>query len=168
MIPDFRTYSKLVRLARAASPVPNAEAIVASCDPILLAVKGDAQEILAQLEDFFDPYADQLPLHEEIEAAIDARQIVTLKRDGKVAAFVHFETQGVASTVRYWMVARPFRGQGLGETVLRHYLSSHPAVRRFTLWVNATNQNALRKYERFGYAPDGLADHVLINQKITA
>jgi ribosomal protein S18 acetylase RimI-like enzyme len=160
----FHHYATLVRLARSSGK----ETVATESPEIVTVKRGDAAEILALLEDFFDPYADQIPLLYEVENALDARQIIAIKREEKIAAFIHFETQGVTSAIRYWMVAKEFREQGLGGTLLRHYFAVHPTVRRFTLWVNAANENALRKYERFGYAGDGLADHVLINQKITA
>jgi GNAT superfamily N-acetyltransferase len=161
----FRGYATLIRLAR--MPQSGSSEAAGSQEVKKVELR-DAVEIVKLLEAFFDPYADQIPLLHEIESAIEAGQIIAIKREDKIAAFIHFETQGVTSTIRYWMVAEPFREQGLGAAVLRHYFAIHSAVRRFTLWVNAANKNALRKYERFGYAPDGLTDHVLINQKIAA
>ena len=34
------------------------------------------------------------------------------------------------------------------------------------LWVRADNENAVRRYLHFGYAPDGLVDQVLANPLI--
>jgi RimJ/RimL family protein N-acetyltransferase len=161
----FRGYATLIRLAR--MPQMGSSEAVESQEVATLH-HGDALEILNLLETFFDPYADQIPLRYEIESAIEAGQIIAIKKENKIAAFIHFETQGVTSTIRYWMAAEAFREQGLGGVLLRHYFAIHSAARRFTLWVNAANKNALKKYERFGYAPDGLTDHVLINQKIAA
>jgi RimJ/RimL family protein N-acetyltransferase len=50
---------------------------------------------------------------------------------------------------------------------MRHYLGAPGGIRRFTLWVNAENQNAIQKYEHYGYAADGLVDHVLANEMIS-
>ena len=156
----FRRYSKLVRLAR---PNPPGTAGAPAENPeIALAGPGDAAAILNLLEASFDPLADQLPTLYEIEDAIRAGQILVVKRPGELAAFLHFETQGMTSTVRYWVVARAFQSQRLGGALIRHYFGAHPAVRRFILWVTATNDNAVQKYQHYGYAPDGLVDHVLI------
>ena len=35
---------------------------------------------------------------------------------------------------------------------MRHYFQTQTGVRRFTLWVNAGNQNAIQKYRHYGYA----------------
>lgn len=167
----FRHYSKLVRLARpnppgAAAPETESSETVAGRMPALPVVEiagpGEAAAILNLLETSFDPLADQLPTLYEIEDAIRAGQILVIKRSGELAAFLHFETQGMTSTVRYWVVAKAFQSQRTGGTLIRHYFGAHPAVRRFILWVTATNDNAVQKYRHYGYAPDGLVDHVLI------
>jgi hypothetical protein len=49
---------------------------------------------------------------------------------------------------------------------LRHYFTAQSTVRRFVLWVTAANENAVLKYRHYGYNPDGLEDHVLVNKMI--
>ena len=162
----FRRYSRLVRLARVASAVTSLS--VRQGAGIDVAAKGEAPEILRLIEASFDRFADQLPTLYEIEAAIAARQILIIRQNEQIAALLFFETQGLTSTIRYWLVAAPFHSHGLGSTLIRHYFSSQPAVRRFILWVTATNQNAIQKYQHYGYAPDGLVDHVLVSEPVTS
>jgi GNAT superfamily N-acetyltransferase len=157
---SFRRYSRLVRLARVGSvinppPLPSAPMIG-------VAAQGDAPEILALIERSFDRYADQLPTLYEIEIAVAARQIFIIKQNGAIAALLFFETQGMTSTIRYWLVAAHSHSRGFGSALIRRYFSSQSAVRRFTLWVTASNENAIQKYQHYGYAPDGLVDHVLV------
>jgi GNAT superfamily N-acetyltransferase len=135
---------------------------------VILAAKDDAFDILKLIESAFDPYADQLPALYEIEAAIANRQIAVVKHEGKVAAALFFETQGFTSVVRYWVVAEPFRSHRFGSLLIRHYFKNHETVRRFILWVTATNQDALSKYEHYGYKPDGLLDQVMVNHLISS
>ena len=118
------------------------------------------------LEAAFDRYADQLPMPYEIEAAIEARQILVVRREGAIGALLFFETQGLTSTVRYWVVAEAFRAHKLGSVLIRHYFAAQSAARRFILWVTADNENAVSKYRHYGYSPDGLIDHVLVNEMI--
>ncbi len=162
----FRRYSKLQRLARASQPL--AEAAEAAEQKVVPAEAGDCDAVLELLDSSFDKYADQLPTAPEIEEAIRDRQIVLIKSGGELAALLHFETQGFTSTIRYWVVAAPFRSQRLGSVLMRHYFTAQSAVRRFILWVVGTNDDAIRKYKHFGYAPDGLVDHVLANAALTA
>jgi hypothetical protein len=157
----FRRYQRLERLARPGQPTlapGNPE------DPAVIpAEPGDRKAISELLERSFDRYADQLPAAHEIESAIRDRQIVLVKCEGELAALLFFETQGFSSTIRYWVVSEAFRARRLGSVLMRHYFAAHSAVKRFVLWVMGTNDDALRKYRHFGYAPDGLIDHVLVN-----
>jgi ribosomal protein S18 acetylase RimI-like enzyme len=125
--------------------------------------ESDCQAILDLLQSSFDRYADQLPMLYEIEAAIEAQQILAVKCEGALAALLFFESQGFTSTVRYWVVAERFRSRRLGSILVRHYFAAQSAVRRFILWVTADNDNAILKYRHYGYAPDGLIDHVFVN-----
>jgi len=160
----FRRYSRLVRLARVASA--DTSPSVPQAAEFDVAAKGDAPEILGLIEASFDRFADQLPTLYEFEAAIAARQILIIKQNGEIAALLFFETQGLTSTIRYWLVAPQFHSRGFGSTLIRRYFFNQPAVRRFILWVTATNENAIRKYQHYGYTPDGLVDHVLVSGSV--
>jgi ribosomal protein S18 acetylase RimI-like enzyme len=61
------------------------------------------------------------------------------------------------------VVAKRFRSRRFGSILVRHYFAAQSTVRRFILWVTADNDNAVLKYRHYGYAPDGLIDHVLVN-----
>jgi hypothetical protein len=161
----FRPYSKLLRLARPSMPEGEKPTMPARSAPVL-ASKTQSSALLALIESFFDPYADQIPLPYEIEAAIASQQIFVVQPHSEVAALLFFETQGLTSTIRYWVVGQKFLSHGFGSALIRHYFLAHNKVRRFVLWVAANNDNALRKYQHYGYAPDGLVDHVLVNELI--
>jgi len=161
----FRRYCRLLRLARSGERVQSAESSPADAQ-VQWGDPTDLLAILELLEASFDRYADQLPMPYEIQAALAARQIQVVKCDGMLAALLYSETQGFTSTVRYWVVAERFRAQRLGAVLMRQYFASNPAVRRFILWVTADNENAVGKYRHYGYAPDGLTDHVLLNSLI--
>jgi ribosomal protein S18 acetylase RimI-like enzyme len=160
----FRRYSRLIRLARVASAaiIPT----IQSPADIELASEAGGPAILKLIEHSFDRFADNLPTPYEIAAAIAARQIFIIRQNGAIAALLFFETQGLTSTIRYWLVAPQFHSRGFGSALVRHYFSTQPAVRRFILWVTATNENAIQKYHHYGYKPDGLVDHVLVNDAV--
>jgi ribosomal protein S18 acetylase RimI-like enzyme len=157
----FRRYSRLVRLARAAagSSAPGQSSV-----PVILATTSDASAILGFIEHSFDRFADQLPTLYEIEAAIASHQILVIKQNSEIGALLFFETRGFTSTVRYWVVADQFHSRGFGSALMRQYFLSQGSVRRFILWVAATNDNAIQKYQHYGYASDGLVDHVFVNE----
>jgi ribosomal protein S18 acetylase RimI-like enzyme len=157
----FRRYSHLQRMARLAK----AHAFGSSANEaeVVLATKRDAVGVLALLDASFDKYADQLPVLYEIEAAVEAGQMLVVRAADEIAALMHFETQGVTSTVRFWAVAAAHQNRRLGSALMKRYFESQSAVKRFILWVVAENRNAVEKYQHYGYAADGLIDHVLVN-----
>lgn len=160
----FRRYSRLFRMARTRGP---ADAVSPAAEsPVTFAAAGDAPGILALLERAFDRFAEQLPTHYEIEAAVAQRQILVARRDGVVAGLLFFETQGFTSTLRFWAVAEEFRALRLGSVLMREYFATQFAARRFVLWVAADNLNTIQKYRHYGYAPDGLVDYILANALI--
>jgi hypothetical protein len=159
----FKPHSRLVRLARPAKTEAQSE-----LSGVTHAGTGDAGAVQALIESAFDRYADQLPAAYELEAATAAGQILAVRDGGELAAVLYFETQGFTSTVRYWVVAEQYREKRYGSALIRHYFSAEKNVRRFVLWVTAANENAAEKYRHYGYIPDGLVDHVLINDMIRA
>jgi hypothetical protein len=156
----FRLYQRLFRMARASQGT-----IDSGPDPrIVLPENADVQPIHELLLRSFDCRAEQVPMPFEIEAAAEAGQIRVARFGGRIGGLLFFETQGLTSTLRYWLTPPEFRGVGLGSALMRWYLAEHSAVRRFLLWVVADNADAIQKYERYGYAPDGLLDRVLANK----
>jgi Acetyltransferase (GNAT) family len=166
---NFKPHTRLLRLSRAAQ---SGSAIENSALPkdfnLTIADESNAEEILNLIESSFNIYADQLPALYELKDAIADRQILTVKHSGKIAAALYFETQGLTSALRYWVVGELFRSQHLGSTLLKRYFKSQDSVVRFILWVSVANADALAKYERFGYKPDGLVDQVMTSAAIAA
>jgi hypothetical protein len=159
----FRRYAQLQRMTQRGPREelqPIGEGQVVSAEP------ADSQAILSLIENSFDRYAEQLPTLEEIEEAVQNRQILVVKREGTIGGLLFYETQGFTSMVRYWLAAKPFRAFHLGSALMRHYLATQRAVRRFVLWVIVDNADAVQKYRHYGFLPDGLVDYVLANEMI--
>ena len=163
----LRHYKHLVRMART-----DRKETTPSCDSewtelIVLADRRDAGAFLDLIAGAFDRYAKQLPLLHEIETAAEASQVLLLRRGNNLAGSLLFETRGVMSTLRFWAVAEPFRELRVGSALMRHYLTTQKAVRRFVLWVNADNKDTIEKYRHYHYATDGVVDYVLANDWIS-
>ncbi len=161
----FRRYTRLLRMARteskdgpAKSEPPDSRvrfAELADCEPIL--------DLLCQS---FNRYAEQLPQLYELEAAVKDRQILIANDHNTLAGLLYFETQGFTSLMRYWLIAEAYRDRHFGSVLIRRYLTEQNIVRRFILWVIDGNENAFRKYQHYGYSPDGLVDQVMANPLI--
>lgn len=164
----FRPYRRLVRLARTAKPLPPLRPRDTPPPPVVWPGEAESGRVLDLIEQSFDRYADQLPTLDQVRAAVAARQILAVKVAGELAALLFYETQGLTSLLRYWLVAKPHESRGFGSLLLREYLGSQTPVRRFLLWVAVQNERAMGKYLQYGYAADGLEDEIMVNERITA
>ena len=160
----FRRYTRLYRMARPSQPETAAAANGES--PVAFADKADCGGIQALLEGGFDRYGEQLPTSYEIEAAVESRQILIARYDGRIGGLLFFERQGFTSMLRFWLVAPECRALRFGSALMRQYFATQNSVRRFVLWVATDNLDAVQKYRHYGYAPDGLVDYVLANELI--
>jgi GNAT superfamily N-acetyltransferase len=160
----FRTRARLMRLARMTQAVPAGSA--ATDRRVVLAEEHDTRSVQDLLMRSFDRYADQIPDRREIAMAALNRQVLMISDGAKPAAILYFEPRGMTSTVRYWLVDRPYRAMGYGSVLMRHYFALQCGARRFILWVRADNEDAIHKYRHYGYAPDGLSDLILMNSLI--
>ena len=160
----FRHHARLQRMSRAAWP-GNPQSAPGNVE-VVCAEKASCQAILNLIESEFDCYAEQLPRLCDVESAAEQGRILTVKLNDQIGGLLFFETQGQASTIRYWVVEERYRAFRIGSTLMLHYLATQKDARRFTLWVNANNEKAIRKYRHYGYACDGLLDLVLANRMI--
>lgn len=160
----FRRYQHLFRMARIVEPAPPRTWIP---DPrVNIAGQADCAPILDLLLRSFDRRAEQIPMPYEMAAAVDAGQVLVAHYGGRLAGLLFYKTQGLTSTLRYWLIAPECRSQGFGSALMKRYFADHPAVKRFLLWVVSGNTPAIDKYEHYGFAPDGLVDHVLANERV--
>ena len=161
----MRRHKQLLRMTRVAQ-----QEAAPPDDPwreqIAFAGEPDADAVLKLIQSAFDRYAKQIPPPEEIRAAIEVHQIIVLKLGSEIAGLLYFETHGATSTLRFWTVAARFRDRRVGGALLRHYLASQCAVRRFVLWVDEGNDDAIRKYRHYHYDNDGVSDYILANECI--
>jgi len=163
----FRPYARLQRLSRIGAPTFS-DSPANPAVSIDWATAPELESIHALLRASFNRHAEQLPSRADLAAAIASRQVLAARVDGDgIAGFLHFETQGASSTVRFWIVSPRSQGLRLGAALLRRYFATQSGARRFTLWVNTKNNGAIEKYLHYGFKPDGLIDDVLANPRIT-
>lgn len=155
----FARHAVLVRMTRLAGAVPPQEAGEPGVE---WATAADAPAVLAFLERLLDRYAEQIPEMEEIAAAIVRRQVLVTRSGGDLAGVLHFELQGQTATLRYWWLDDRFRGQGVGARLIRRMFTLCASARRILLWVIAGNENAIVRYEHYGFRRDGLVDQVMM------
>jgi len=155
----FHPHERLVRLSRGgkhAFAQDSAESRVCGA-----ALSEDIPVILDLLRLNFDFYVDQIPQPAQIAEAIEAGAI-RVARSGSLDAFLWFERTGVTALIRYWCVSSAARGRGIGSLLMRDYFERTEDCARHLLWVREKNTHASNCYQHYGYAPDGLEDHVMV------
>jgi ribosomal protein S18 acetylase RimI-like enzyme len=128
------------------------------------ATPNDVESILHLLQSNFDKYIDQLPGRDDLQAAIEKRNILTLRIDDRIAGFLYFEITGYSAVVRYWFVDSVFRDRGTGSLLMRAFLNRCMGVTRVLLWVISTNRNAIERYHHYGFVQENLVDYVMIKR----
>jgi len=155
----FARYAVLVRMTRlAGSALPDA----AEAAGVEWAEAADAPAVLSFLERLLDRYAEQIPDLVEIAAAIAHRNVLLVRYGGELGGVLHFELQGKTAILRYWWLDDRFRAQGIGARLIRRMFTLCASARRIVLWVFAGNENAIVRYEHYGFRRDGLVDQVMM------
>lgn len=127
----------------------------------------DAEQIYEMLQSYFNPYAEQLPTKDMVsDLCITGLSFVVCKAD-KITAFLLGEGQGKKSTVRYWFSLPGSRDVGCGGMVMRRYFSrcAEMGIVSQELWVIDSNDNAIKRYDHYGFKPGLLKDYVFIKGK---
>ncbi len=157
----FSVYTQFQRMTR----VPSAtEALTGGDEGVRYAGAGEAAAVYEIIKAHFDARAEHIPSWEEISAAIGRQSVVIADGRGETAAVLFYDRTGVSTVLRYWLVLPPFRRQGYGDKVLRRYFADCAGCRRFMLWVQCSNNPAIRHYTHYGYRPDGVLDRILRRQ----
>ena len=156
----FTTHRILDRLNRPQQglPEPPQKTMIQNASP------GDADEILNNLESFFDRFSEQLPELDDIAEAIANKYVIVSRLEDQLAGFLFFEPSGRNSILRYWFVNPKFQNMSVGSSLIRHYLSMSFPNTLSQLWVVNDNYNAINKYHHYGYRNDVLSDQIMIRK----
>jgi GNAT superfamily N-acetyltransferase len=157
----FEKYTKLIRMNRLTEENPSD--IVP--DPrIEYATLEWMNQIKNILNEHFDTYSEQIPLLEEIEQWIKDKRIIGILDRKKIIGLVIFEIIGMTSHLRYWFVDPEHRNKKIGSALLRRFFYECRNTKRELFWVVTKNENAIVRYEHYGFKPEQLFDQVFIKQ----
>ena len=155
----FRPYAVFQRMSR----VVGSDVATEMSDPdIVFAQIEEAPLVHQMLCHQFDKYSEHLPTCQDIETSIHQQAILVARIDGRIGGLLYFERFGVSTMLRYWLVEEAFRGHRLGARLMHRYFNECRNARRFMLWVDMANHNAILRYQHYGYASDGTLDNIFI------
>jgi len=147
----------LVRMTRMQSE----ELRVKSEESIVYAKREDVGMVDELLHTHFDEQMEQLPLVEELEKMIEQKHILLSMREGQVAGMLLFDLNASTLYLRYWLVLPEYRNKGVGSELLRQFLWEGRETKRQILWVNQANENAIVRYEHYGFKKENMYDYII-------
>lgn len=161
----FYRYTSLVRMSALTAGLKKPSA---SDGSVLYAGLSDVDIIDNLLKSYFDAYAEQLPLREELNNwASNKRILIYREGDNVIEGFLIFDIIGQTSYLRYWFVHPDYREKKIGSFLLNKFFEEGIDILRRLFWVINTNQNAIKRYEHYGFRKEELFDYVLINKNLT-
>jgi len=126
--------------------------------------KDDIFLVYNDMQKDFDPLAEQLPTIIELEDYAKRKQLLVIKDGDNLCGFLIFEITGVTWYLRYWYTSPDYRNQGIGAGLLRTSLLYGVESKRQIFWVIADNENAIKRYEHFGFTRENMNDYVMIKR----
>lgn len=126
--------------------------------------KTDVALVYNAMQKDFDPLAEQLPSLKELEDYAERKQLLVIKDDDNLCGFLIFEITGVTWYLRYWYTSPDYRNKGIGAGLLRTSLLYGIESKRQIFWVIADNENAIKRYEHYGFKRENMNDYVMIKR----
>lgn len=126
---------------------------------VLKPLEDDLIFIINFLEENFDIYAERIPTFDELKRLSNTTYLI--KKKNEIAAVLISEKKGFTEELRYWLVSRNYRGKGFGSILMQYFLNSNSDTKRFLLWVQENNKDAIDKYKYFGFKKDNLNMNIL-------
>lgn len=155
----FKQHSSLVRMSKIiqsnnSSYQPNKKIRNASLT--------DIQEVQTLLTNNFDKYTEQIPVYEELEQWVKQSHLIVYELDSTIAGFLIYDLTGVTLYLRYWFVRSEYRDLKIGSELIREYLYRGKETKRQIFWVIESNDNAIKRYEHYGFTKEKMYDYILI------
>jgi len=133
---------------------------------IIVADHSKVEGIYNILYCYFDPLAEQLPAIGEIKNWITKNNILIFEEKNEIIGMLIYELNGMTSYLRYWFVHPGYRDRKIGAALLKKYFKQSLEAKRQLFWVINTNNNAIKRYEHYGFNSENLFDYVLTNKNI--
>ena len=124
-------------------------------------------DILELLNTYFDPIAEQLPNHHDILNWIKSGHILIYESGNVIKGFVIYDLMGLTSYLRYWFVHPEHRDKKIGSILLNKYFHDSKLTKRQLFWVIQSNDNAIKRYEHYGFKPENMFDIVMTNKNLS-
>lgn len=125
--------------------------------------RNDAADIKSLLDRYFVAEEEQLPSIDEIIRWIDSDTLYLERGDSAnpILGFTIFDLTPAALYLRYWFVHPDSRGKGVGGRLLKSMFAAGRATKRQYFWVKTDNDNAIKRYQHYGFQFEPMKDVVM-------
>ena len=159
----FESYKKLYRMSHIGFL---ADDTWEKTEDVCYASLDDGPIVFNALQKDFDPLCEQLPTLREINDFTQRRQLLLIKNGKRLCGFLIFELSGTTTWyLRYWYTSPEYRNQRIGAKLLKAALVIGKSTKRQQLWVISDNENAIKRYEHYGFQKEQIYDYVMIKYK---
>lgn len=155
---NFSAYCLLMRMSR----MTPRECIWEQKPFIHSALSNEAGKILALLQKYFDPKAEQIPFLDEVLFYIEQGHVLVCREGNKIVGFLIYELTKSTLYLRYWFVDPEYRNKGIGSALMNSFFKAGQETMRQLFWVICDNENAIKRYRHYGFDDEDLYDQVLI------
>lgn len=158
----FNIYTSLNRMSRFSSFIE----VRSENELIKVCQHKDLKEIKQLLFYYFDIYAEQLPIDDELLQWINSGHLIKYEESKKIIGFIIYDLVGTTSYLRYWFVHPQHRNKKVGACLLKYYFFESKRTKRQIFWVIDSNINAIKRYRHYGFKAEEMVDYVMINKNI--
>jgi len=135
-------------------------------DQPIFADKEDAQEIVDMLLEAFGLLASNVPELEDIASNIEQRQVVVIRRDGRIAALYYFEVENGQMRGLFEITREEYRKEFIFLKI-KSFVNSHLAglpvqINKRHGWLDASNERLIKMHRTFNTVPDGVYIYVMV------
>lgn len=131
---------------------------------IRIAKLEELAEVQSLISKHFDEYSEHSPELEELEQSMMQHQIIVYEIDSQLAGFIIFDLIGVTLYLRFWFVRQDYRDKKVGSKLLSDFFWRGKAAKRQLLWVIKSNENAIKRYNHYGFENEEMYDFVLLKK----
>lgn len=156
----FVQYSSLFRMGKKIEKLEEY-----SIDPhVRKAKEDDIPAIKNYFSLYFDKYIEQIPSIEELVNWIGLGHILVYEMNELIAGFIIYDCTPALYYLRYWFVNPEYRENRIGSALLRASECGDCLSRRQMLWVIDNNDNAIKRYEHYGFIREQLTDIIYMRK----
>ena len=128
---------------------------------VVCAADADVDKVNLLLGEYFNVEQEQLPTRDELKRWAERGELKVVRTEaGGVDGFVVYDLSPAQLYLRYWFVHPKARGKGVGGKLMRSMFAAATKTRRQYFWVKTDNENAIIRYQHYGFGMEPMKDSV--------